>query len=692
MQIASMFASLGFKVDTSGLDKFKRSLASARHEFTNLNQGVKQSSRHLRSLKSALDSVDTALNKVRGAGANNRIIVSYRDMATAVEKVNKHLQNITTHQPNTTKAIGKINSSVHAGVKHWNDYANAVNRARDALRQVRSRIQDIRSNSNISINVRQSGNLNGRGSITGSPSNATGGMLGGTTIIPLGGRRMLAGLFGGSLQSALLGGGIASVGYGAAQAVKASQEQTRMEMALTMSSKNLDEFNDSLKYVKEEALRLGLTSVDLGKAFAQVNIAAEGLSQDQKKRMFSGVNEYMATVGLDKEAQGGVYRAMYQMFSKGKVQQEEVNQLAERGMSIKVFRDSAMQAYGIKDVNQLLKMQQKGQLTDVGKIWQVYAENLQKMAHSNGAFEKMQNSSITQINRFKESLKQLSKELMDSGLDQMLGSVFKGLTAITEALIPLAQNLKPVIGGIQALGEVLAPVVDFIKYFISENIILSGVLLLTIGKGAGLAKVIERVIFAFRNGAKFSGVFAYVMRTVMGNALLRTIGRFGIWGVAIWGVSKALSFVYEQMERKKLGQYTFFDWLMGEARIAALEVKILGAEIDLMFANLTQVARNLPSRGLDKLSEIFRDSVGLNPQQTPQQKQGAVEKNKNRFGSGYGGGSLGLGLQSSNNIPIPSNSNQPIQFTARNVSDYTDGNGRNTIKVDGGQVSLPYIG
>ncbi|MGD4642066.1 hypothetical protein QT746_22550 [Xanthomonas citri pv. citri] len=68
MQIASMFASLGFKVDTSGLDKFKQSLANARHEFTNLNQGVKQSSKHLRSLKSSLESVETALNKVRGAG------------------------------------------------------------------------------------------------------------------------------------------------------------------------------------------------------------------------------------------------------------------------------------------------------------------------------------------------------------------------------------------------------------------------------------------------------------------------------------------------------------------------------------------------------------------------------------------------------------------------------------------------
>jgi tape measure domain-containing protein len=433
---------------------------------------------------------------------------------------------------------------------------------------------------------------------------------------------------------------------------------------------------------------LGLTSVDLGKAFAQVNIAAEGLSQDQKKRMFSGVNEYMATVGLDKEAQGGVYRAMYQMFSKGKIQQEEVNQLAERGMSIKVFRDSAMQAYGIKDVNQLLKMQQKGQLTDVGKIWQVYAENLQKMAHSNGAFEKMQNSSITQMNRFKESLKQLSKELMDSGLDELLGSVFKGLTAITQALIPLAKNLKPVIGALKEIVTTFGDWYEKLNDVTGGNNILIGVLLLTAGKGAGLAKVIERVVFAFRNGARFSGVFAYVMRTVMGNALLRTIGRFGIWGVAIWGVSKALSFVYEQMERKKLGQYTFFDWLMGETRIAALEVKVLGAEIGLMFANLTR----LPSLGLNKLSESVRGLVGLNPQQTPQQQHQAIEKNKNRFGSGYGGGVLGLGLQSSNNIPIPSNSNQPVQFTARNVSVYTDSNGRNTIKVDGGQVSLPYIG
>ena len=575
MQIASMFASLGFKVDTSGLDKFKQSLASARHEFTNLNQGVKQSSKHLRSLKSALDSVDTALNKVRGAGANNRIIVSYRDMATAVEKVNTHLQNITTHQPNTTKAIGKINSSVHAGVKHWNDYANAVNRARDALRQVRSRIQDIRSNSNISIHVRQSGSLNPSQQGTANQNASTGG---GTTIIPLGGRRMLAGLLGNSLPTAILGGGIASVGYLGSQVVKTGQEQTRMELALQMSSKDMNEFRDSLKYVKEEALRLGLTSQELGKAFAQVNTAAEGLSQDKKKEIFTGLNEYMATMQLNPEKQKGVYTAMYQMFSKGKISQEEINQLAERGFSQKVFRDAIKQAYGLKSSAEAFKMQEQGEITDVGKVWGIYVKILQKMARESGAYDNMRQSSAYNINRFTEALAQLSKELMDSGLDQMLGSVFKGLTAITEALIPLAKNLKPVIGALREIVTTFGDWYEKLNDVTGGNNILIGVLLLTAGKGAGLAKIIERVVFAFRNGARFSGVFAYVMRTVMGNALLRTISRFGIWAVAIWGVSKALSFVFNQMERSKAGQWTFFDEVSHSIRMMMLNLELADAK------------------------------------------------------------------------------------------------------------------
>ena len=160
----------------------------------------------------------------------------------------------------------------------------------------------------------------------------------------------------------------------------------------------------------------------------------------------------------------------------------------------------------------------------------------------------------------------------------MLGSVFKGLTAITEALIPLAKNLKPVIGALREIVTTFGDWYEKLNDVTGGNNILIGVLLLTAGKGAGLAKIIERVVFAFRNGARFSGVFAYVMRTVMGNALLRTISRFGIWAVAIWGVSKALSFVFNQMERSKAGQWTFFDEVSHSIRMMMLNLELADAK------------------------------------------------------------------------------------------------------------------
>ena len=77
------------------------------------------------------------------------------------------------------------------------------------------------------------------------------------------------------------------------------------------------------------------------------------------------------------------------MFSKGKISQEEVNQLAERGFSQKVFRDAIVQAYGLKSSAEAVKMQEQGKITDVGKVWEIYAKNLQKMARESGAYDKM---------------------------------------------------------------------------------------------------------------------------------------------------------------------------------------------------------------------------------------------------------------------------------------------------------------
>ena len=546
MQIAKLFASLGFQVDTSGLNTFTASIRQAKAEIRTLGKDVGSTANKFTNLKRSVDSVDSALNKVRGAGANTKIITSYGDMAKAVENVEKHLRNIASNQTATTKAIGKINSSVHSGVAIWEQYANAVNRARDALRQVRTRVNDLRGTHTSNINVNQRVTTSTAPSVTDSG----GGMM---ALLGMSGRTGLAGgllgLLRSSLPSLALAGGGASLGYFGGEMVKAGQDQTRMEMALQVSSKSLDEFNESLKYVREEALRLGLSSMGLGKAFAQVNTAADGLSQDQKKKMFTGLNEYMMTMGLSPEQQKGTYVAMYQMFSKGRILQEEVNQLSERGFSQKVFQEAAMKAQGIKSRADYQKMQQAGKI-DPTKVFPVYAEMLQKMVHESGAYQKMVDSSITKQNRFYESLKQLSDKVMDSGLDRWLGKFFEVLTKVVNQVYYM-------IDGVKGLNEILKP----------------------FGLNVGtLVLALAGMFLGFRIGFKALGMFRYLliqntsrmgtfvafMRGGFAGGIKMIISRFGIWGAIIVTTIGLLQKLSSEWQKRQSGQPNWIDFALNQ--------------------------------------------------------------------------------------------------------------------------------
>ena len=668
-----MFASLGFKVDTSGLEKFKASVSSARSEFSNLNQGVRQASKHLRSLQSSIKSVDTALNKIRGAGANSKIISSYSKMAKALEDVDKHLINISTHQSTTTKAIGKINASVHAGskkweqyvaqvrkatnslktvtatikgagaskvissyeklassvkkvdthlksiakhqpvvskaigkinssvisgTKNWIDYADAINKARNSLRQVRSRVRDLQNNNDIIINIRERRRGSGGGGFGGGSggggSNGGGGNFGGGVI---------GGLLGSVMPSALLGGGVASIGYAGAQIVKQGQEQTRMELALQMSSKDMNEFRDSLKYVKEEALRLGLTSQELGKAFAQVNMAAEGLTQEKKKEIFTGLNEYMATMQLDPEKQKGVYTAFYQMFSKGKVSQEEINQLAERGFSQKVFRDAIVKAYGLKSSAEAVKLQEQGKVTDVAKVWEIYTKSLQKLARESGAYDKMLTSSSYNINKFKETLVQLFKEIMDSGVDEFLGSVFKSLTGI----VPL---LSDAVFAIKELVTMLKLAKEGLDEMTGGFGLTSIVLLLLLGRFRGFIRGVKLATELIKRKRRALVILNGFMRGVFGRTIGLMITRFGLWGLAITAVTQTLAYLGKELKKYKSGDYNIFEELAHQSEMFGLEIDLVMVKLQLMWEKVKLYATTNPTQNLvPAIKRSFKDAV-----------------------------------------------------------------------------------
>ena len=616
MQIASMFASLGFKVDTSGLDKFKRSLSSARQEFTNLNQSVKQTSKHLRSLKSALDSIDRSLNRVRGGGANTRIITSYRDMANAVRGVDTNLQSITTHSRETTKAIGKINSSVHAGVKYWQDYANAVKQARDALRQVRSRVNELQHNRNININVNEhrrsiGGGGNGGGGGGGGNGGGGGGGVGGLSL-----------LFRSILPSFALGGVLASLGYATQQVITRGREQTKMENVLQFSSKNLDEFNDSLKFVKATALELGVSSKELGTAFAQISMSAgTSLSSDEKKSMFKDMSAVFATMGANKEEQFLLFKAVNQMFSLGRVQAEEMNQLTGQGL---VPRQAVYQAvrdtYGKNLTNRDIAKLQKANELDPKRFIPRLFENLRNQAESSGALDKYKNSSQFKQGQLRESFQQLSKETMDSGLDSFLALILGLLTKFTDSLIPLVKELRPFTEGVKQISKSISKT----KAIIDDWIVRNSALLSSIAKTGGTASIYASIlgIVAGKMGLAVSvgGRLSSFLAGIFNSRLLAVAGRFGIWGIVIWGVIKAVSFLGKQLRMGEQGKWTFFDDMFAKMQVVGLEIEQLMLKFGLLTTKIAfnNFAFNAGSYLGDKVKGWFSPSSSKPPPtQTP---------------------------------------------------------------------------
>ena len=96
-------------------------------------------------------------------------------------------------------------------------------------------------------------------------------------------------------------------------------------------------------------------------------MSAKALNQEQKKEMFTGFSEFMVAMGTNKDNKKGIFRAFNQMFGAGRILQEEINQLTERGIPATLVMDAAKQAYNTDDTQFIKKLQKDGQL-DPNKV------------------------------------------------------------------------------------------------------------------------------------------------------------------------------------------------------------------------------------------------------------------------------------------------------------------------------------
>ena len=655
MQIAKLFAGLGFQVDTSGLVKFKKAIADARSEMTNISRGAKTATGRLSGLRSEVNKLSTSMRKLKTGGSGRATSDAYRNLAGDVHKVNNAFNQISANQPRTTKAIGKINASVIAGLTHWNAYRRSIVQTRQSLANLNGDLNRLRANSRVDVRIRNTGGNGGGGSGGGSGGLGGAGALGGAF-----GLRAMLGSFLPALAVSSAGG---ALGFGAARGVEAARDQTRMESMILMTSKSGEEFARTLDYVKGEAARLGLSSTELGKSFAQINMAARGLDQGTKEKMFTGFSEFMMSMGTSADDQKGIFRAFNQMFSNNRILQEEINQLSERGIPATLVYDAAMKAYDTTNIQKIKKLQEDGKL-DPKKVLPIMAQMVQDLAHDSGSYAKMMESSIVKQGKLYEQLRQTSKTIMDGGLDVYLGKIFGQLTEIVKELQKIAQGMKFIVDNVNKLKKGI----DSVSNGFGGEIL--SVLLLLVFRFKVLSKAVGRWTFAVRNGAVASVALAGFLKDVLGKTIFNLIKRFGGWITVIYAAATALKYLGEQVQQRDLGNWTIFDTISIASEAAVAKVKLLIAELKWLKVYMTSGAM-IDGRFEEVLSIFKGKSKGVLSNLNDQSLTNDFTKSW-QYSSGYEyGEKLKKFLFGSENINIPTSStmlnnnpysNKPMEF------------------------------
>ena len=642
MQIAKLFAGLGFQVDTSGLTTFKNSITDARKEITKISVGARNSKNQFSKLRTEVDKLSTSMGKIKSAGGARNVGASYTNLARDIEKVDVALRSITTNQKMTTKAIGKINASVIAGLTHWNAYRRSIVQTRQSLANLNGDLNRLRANSRVDVRIRNTGGAGGHG------GGGSGGMGGAGAVGGALGLRAMMGSFLPAIAVSSAGG---AIGFGAARGVEAARDQTRMESMILMTSKSGEEFARTLDYVKGEAARLGLSSTELGKSFAQINMAARGLDQGTKEKMFTGFSEFMMSMGTSADDQKGIFRAFNQMFSNNRILQEEINQLSERGIPATLVYDAAMKAYDTTNIQKIKKLQEDGKL-DPKKVLPIMAQMVQDLAHDSGSYAKMMESSIVKQGKMYEQLRQTSKNIMDGGLDVWLGKIFGQLSEIVVKLEELVSVMRVVISSFKSAKE-------FINQFTGGSDVLSILLLLLIGRFGKVAKSVSVASRVLRGNGNVLKALAAVFRGVFGKALGAIILKWGAWAVAIWAVSEAITFIDGQLKNSAIGEWTFFDEIFFAAEKAGLGIDLMVARMHGALISMKLLTLNpidiLAGNPEDDIISRVGNMMGI--PRTPLKNLGGS------VGSMISNGSL-LNNINRNETPIPYRSSSNIQKSA----------------------------
>lgn len=235
--------------------------------------------------------------------------------------------------------------------------------------------------------------------------------------------------------AAALGAGGLGLSNLVSRFIDVARETNRVTTALKNVSGGLGQFADNQRYLLGIAKKYGLEINALTGNFAKFTAAASisGMSMAQQRKIFESVSRACTAFGMSADDSNGVFLALSQMMSKGKISSEELRlQMGER---LPIALQAMAKAAGVS-VAGLDKLLKQGKLMSADVLPR-FAEALNEMIPNVDT-----DNVETSVNRLKNAFTELVKS---TGIESLYKRLVDGCTSAVQYI---QKNLKTLLAWI----------------------------------------------------------------------------------------------------------------------------------------------------------------------------------------------------------------------------------------------------
>jgi tape measure domain-containing protein len=250
----------------------------------------------------------------------------------------------------------------------------------------------------------------------------------------------------------------ATIGLGGKVIDTFNENQGIMSRLLVENQGNAKLAGDEFKYLQEQADRIGVNFAKTAPAFAKFAISAKqaGMNTQETRFIFENFAKTAATLNLTGADTERVFKAIEQMFNKGKVQAEELTQQLGDVLpgAVQIFA----KAQGVS-VEEFQKMMEKGQVganilvavaRQLGDAYAGVNDGTVKLAAAQARFENAINRFLTDIGNsgfidaYQGLLDRLTTFLNDGSAGKLGKAIADGLTLAINAIQIFVDNLDTI--------------------------------------------------------------------------------------------------------------------------------------------------------------------------------------------------------------------------------------------------------